>query len=123
MSYETEGDAYPGVDYVALPGVDLLTVVMHEMGHLFGLPEASGPDDAHDVMWEVLGPSTRRLPATGDVLLLPGAVGQSLAPAPDQRIEAIIAVLFPDGLTGATPPVAVKRAGTAPHKTGRELAV
>lgn len=49
----------------AVGEVDLLTVVMHEMGHLFGLPEVSETDFPHDVMAETLGLSTRRFPLPG----------------------------------------------------------
>ncbi|HET6882755.1 MAG TPA: hypothetical protein VFI31_21485, partial [Pirellulales bacterium] len=53
--------------------VDLLTVLMHEMGHLFGLPEAAGSDSTHDVMWETLGLSTRREPDAADALAINSA--------------------------------------------------
>lgn len=49
-------------DSPAVGRVDLLTVIMHEMGHLLGLPEASGQESSHDIMSEVLDLSTRRLP-------------------------------------------------------------
>ncbi|MGH7140468.1 MAG: Calx-beta domain-containing protein, partial [Pirellulales bacterium] len=49
----------------AVGRVDLLTVVMHEMGHLFGLPEAPNGDYPYDVMAETLDLSTRRFPLPG----------------------------------------------------------
>lgn len=62
----TERQAVAGS--AAFGEVDLLTVLMHEMGHLFGLPEAGGSEATHDVMWETLGLSTRREPDATDAL-------------------------------------------------------
>jgi hypothetical protein len=45
--------------------VDLLTVVMHEMGHLFGLPDLPNAEYPYDLMAETLDLSTRRLPLSG----------------------------------------------------------
>ncbi|HPM85387.1 MAG TPA: matrixin family metalloprotease, partial [Candidatus Anammoximicrobium sp.] len=44
--------------------MDLLTAVMHEMGHALGLADLDG-DDA--LMAGVLQPGTRRLPTLADV--------------------------------------------------------
>jgi len=44
--------------------MDLLTAVMHEMGHVLGLADLDGEDD---LMAGVLQPGTRRLPALADV--------------------------------------------------------
>jgi hypothetical protein len=46
--------------------VDLLTVVMHEMGHALGLPDISAPG-ATDLMAAALAPGMRRLPSMADV--------------------------------------------------------
>ena len=43
-------------------GIDLLTVVMHELGHVLGRPHAEAPD----VMADMLPSGTRRLPAVED---------------------------------------------------------
>jgi len=40
--------------------IDLLTVIVHEMGHLLGLPDLSA--NSHDVMADALPPSLRRTP-------------------------------------------------------------
>jgi hypothetical protein len=59
-----------GRDFVALPGsaaagrIDLLTVVVHELGHELGLDDNLDP---LDVMDEALAPGVRRLPAAADV--------------------------------------------------------
>ena len=56
----------------ALPGsgaaghVDLLTVVMHEMGHALGLPDITVPDST-DLMAEALATGLRRLPSLADI--------------------------------------------------------
>ncbi len=53
--------ARPGTD--AVHRIDLLTAVLHEMGHLLGHDHA-----AHGLMQATLGPGVRRLPA-GDAAL------------------------------------------------------
>ena len=56
----------------ALPGsgaaghVDLLTVVMHEMGHALGLPDWTA-GSSNDLMAESLAASVRRLPSVADI--------------------------------------------------------
>jgi large repetitive protein len=51
--------------------MDLLTAVMHEMGHVLGLPDLTSPADANDLMYINLVDGERRLPDGADV-------GQSL---------------------------------------------
>jgi hypothetical protein len=54
---------------MASPGatqVDLLTVVMHEMGHALGLPDITTPDST-DLMAQALAVGMRRLPSLADV--------------------------------------------------------
>jgi hypothetical protein len=46
--------------------VDLLTVVMHEMGHALGLPDITTPDST-DLMAQALAAGLRRLPSMADV--------------------------------------------------------
>jgi uncharacterized repeat protein (TIGR01451 family) len=43
--------------------MDLLTVVLHELGHVIGLPDLDPRTDPHGLMSETLDPGTRRLPA------------------------------------------------------------
>jgi large repetitive protein len=44
--------------------MDLLTAVMHEMGHVLGLADL---DHADELMGDVLQPGTRHLPTTADI--------------------------------------------------------
>jgi hypothetical protein len=44
--------------------MDLLTAVMHELGHALGLVDLDGPDD---LMAGVLRPGSRYLPTAADV--------------------------------------------------------
>jgi hypothetical protein len=59
----------PGSPLVAIPGgpaggkMDLLTVVLHEMGHLAGRPDVGAAGHADDLMAETLAPGTRRVDA------------------------------------------------------------
>ncbi|MDP1584286.1 MAG: cadherin domain-containing protein [Bradyrhizobium sp.] len=58
--------------------LDLLTAVMHEMGHELGLPDLTAADDAHHLMYIGLVDGERRLPDAADLPLT--NVVQSQAP-------------------------------------------
>jgi hypothetical protein len=69
--------------------MDLLTVVLHELGHVLGLEDLGSAADAHDLMATTLLPGERRLPGRGDLPILPTALGAAgaataavAAPAP-----------------------------------------
>ncbi len=51
---------------------DLLTVVLHEMGHLAGLPDDGGTSAGDDLMGDVLGVGQRRTQALDAVFANPG---------------------------------------------------
>ncbi|MDR2189527.1 MAG: hypothetical protein LBE62_16015 [Azonexus sp.] len=95
------------MDYTALPGseadgrLDLLTVLIHELGHVLGIPmpqAAAGEDGMNHVMSQYLEPGQRRLPDAVDIAALQilgwdaytgnlapiggGPVGTPVAPAP-----------------------------------------
>jgi hypothetical protein len=59
----TERQAEPGTS--AAGRVDLLTVVMHELGHLAGLDDLPHAIEPHAVMAESLDPGVRRMPSAG----------------------------------------------------------
>ena len=46
----------------AASGIDLLTVVMHELGHTIGLDDVSATITAHDIMTDTLAAGDRRSP-------------------------------------------------------------
>lgn len=48
--------------------VDLLTVVIHELGHVLGLKDLSPEDSPHQIMTGVFAPGLRRLPVGETVL-------------------------------------------------------
>ncbi|MCH8046841.1 MAG: fibronectin type III domain-containing protein [Planctomycetes bacterium] len=54
-------------DSHAAGGIDLLTVLAHELGHIFGLDDLDPFDDPFDLMAGTLEPSVRRLPSLTDV--------------------------------------------------------
>jgi hypothetical protein len=69
----------------AVGRMDLLTVVMHELGHVLGLADLDGEEHAHDLMSTTLQPGVRRLPAPGkpDVTAPESdAAARGLPPAP-----------------------------------------
>jgi hypothetical protein len=63
-------------DPAAVHHIDLLTVVMHELGHQVGLDDTYAAAKADDLMYGFLNPGERRLPASGEA---EGAVAGSLA--------------------------------------------
>jgi hypothetical protein len=62
-----------GTPQVAVPGgpaaarMDLLTVVLHEMGHLAGRADVGASGQVDDLMSETLTPGTRRVDALDQV--------------------------------------------------------
>jgi hypothetical protein len=59
--FDSQGYALPGS--AAAGKMDLLTVVLHEMGHLAGLPDLSNLTNPNSLMAESLGTGTRRVDA------------------------------------------------------------
>ena len=63
-------------DYQASPGsaaegkLDLLTVLIHELGHVLGVPMPQGADNAGHAMSQYLAPGQRRLPDAVDIAAL-----------------------------------------------------
>ncbi|MCL4206714.1 MAG: choice-of-anchor D domain-containing protein [Pirellulaceae bacterium] len=55
-----------------LGGMDLLTVITHELGHVLGLDDLYGAEYADDLMSATLPPGVRRLPLGTGLPLLPG---------------------------------------------------
>jgi hypothetical protein len=47
--------------------MDLLTAVVHELGHVLGLPDSTSPADINDLMYISLVDGERRLPGAADV--------------------------------------------------------
>ena len=87
-------DATPGEDseysgsgthLTAIPGtvpairIDLLTTVMHELGHQIGLVDSYASGDNDNLMYGLINPGERRLPGADDVDDATGAPVSSLA--------------------------------------------
>jgi hypothetical protein len=65
--------------------MDLLTVVMHELGHVLGLEDLEDEGHAHELMAEVLDAGTRRLP--GEATPTVDATDHGRSPARDGEPE------------------------------------
>ena len=57
-------------------GVDLVTVMAHEFGHVIGLPDQT--TQPGDLMYQSLGVGVRRLPTAQDVALVEAKLGRYL---------------------------------------------
>ncbi len=101
------GRLVAGANSPAAGRVDLLTVVMHELGHTLGLPDLEVDEHPDDLMTEVLGVGTRRLPTDWHASLVQGeqvlAEAQAQALAAEAAADSIPADLFFHdlGTTGA----------------------
>ena len=73
-----ETSSLAAVDPAAAAGVDLLTVVMHELGHVRGLDHADGDGD---LMSATLGSGVR---------LIPDSAAPILLPAPPEELRAAV---------------------------------
>jgi large repetitive protein len=71
--------------------MDLLTAVMHELGHVIGLPDTTAPADANDLMYINLVDGERKLPDAADV-------GQALVGTP------VAGITMPSFGSSPTPP-------------------
>ncbi|PSJ38893.1 beta strand repeat-containing protein [Allosphingosinicella deserti] len=67
--YQAAGGRLSAVDALAAAGtrIDLLTVVMHELGHQIGLGDEYGMGDRADLMFGTINPGERRLPGSEEV--------------------------------------------------------
>jgi VCBS repeat-containing protein len=99
---------------VAAGRMDLLTVVMHELGHVLGLDSAFTPADQDGVMFGYLTPGERLLPAAGDALAVPATAIPESPPQTANRLSVPV-VLGRDASAPAAPAVAAfsSRAGTS----------
>jgi hypothetical protein len=98
--------------------MDLLTVVLHEMGHVLGLPDLPESESTHDLMAQRLSPGERRLLGPAD----PSSAGPTANPAdsaeaelapleaPRAELQTIDMANLP--APGATDPAAVRMIGS-----------
>ena len=93
---------------------DLLTVVMHELGHTLGLEDLTGAWSSGDLMAETLATGVRRLPSALDVATVEGidaGTFRSQEPAQVVLVDAVIGVVNADSVSPW--PARVRCAGTA----------
>lgn len=89
-----------GGELVAVPGgpadgqIDLLTVVLHELGHVIGLEDLSAVQDENDLMFRDIAAGLRRLP--GDH----GSSSTSTLPVPGPSVDLTSGGEASDGLNG-----------------------
>ena len=69
--------------------IDLLTVVLHELGHVLGLGDLGNEEHAHDLLAETLAPGTRRLPGSAQPSVAPRMLSetQPVLEAPIARLQ------------------------------------
>jgi hypothetical protein len=85
--------------------MDLLTVVMHELGHVLGLGDVTTAGHPNDLMDDTLLPGVRRLPSVADVTLEPGKQHRidaaEILPADRSAAVATDLIVTPVGDSGA----------------------
>lgn len=81
--------------------IDLLTVVMHEMGHVLGLGELDSEEHAGELMAATLTTGTRRLPVIGQLTGTPMSAGTTGPSAFTTTVQVA------DGKPVLTPPAGV----------------
>jgi hypothetical protein len=74
-------DLYTDATNAAAGHLDLLTAVLHEMGHALGLDDSAAASDAHDLMYIDLVDGERRVPDAADVAQAHGISGAQAAEA------------------------------------------
>jgi hypothetical protein len=86
-SHAADTRLYADAIDVAAGRMDLLTVVMHELGHVLGLDSAFTPADQDGVMFGYLTPGERLLPAAADVVAIPATVMSESPPQSTNRFS------------------------------------
>lgn len=78
------GTSRTGTAGAAATRIDLLTVVLHELGHAIGLEDSYQPGDSANLLYGYITPGERRLPADGQAAgAVPGSVAaEAFALAP-----------------------------------------
>jgi hypothetical protein len=86
---------------MAAPGIDLVSVIAHELGHTVGLVDLDPVADAGALMAATITPGARRLPTTADVVAIPIAT-QSPAPiAAADPVSQAVEGLYDNTIFGA----------------------
>ncbi|MES2098160.1 MAG: Ig-like domain-containing protein, partial [Pseudomonadota bacterium] len=80
FTVNSAGTLYTAPDQTPAGHVDLLTAVMHELGHQIGLEDNYAGSVAGDVMYGYIADGSRRLPMAGEANgAVPGSVGEAHA--------------------------------------------
>jgi hypothetical protein len=100
--------------------LDLLTVLMHELGHQAGLSDLYNSNNAADLMYGYTNPSERRLPAEGEAAnAVPGSITKTalaMSPiftVPNVNANKIVEVSFQSTVNSFNPGVIAPIVNTA----------
>jgi hypothetical protein len=101
----TPADLRASASSPAFGRMDLLTVVLHELGHVLGLGDTSGPGDASGLMAERLSPGERRLLVPAGLPLDPAVTNEADPLGFTGQIEVTASAGYPtNGGASATLP-------------------
>ncbi|MDB5386215.1 MAG: Extracellular serine protease precursor [Planctomycetaceae bacterium] len=107
-------------DLNAASHMDLLTVLMHEMGHRLGLDDIAVGDAANSLMTESISVGTRRLPDTAVAVLDPtDSTGDDSSDSTGNSTTDQIFYTFVGGVGSTNPTVPMNYGGIA-HKSHHE---
>ncbi len=109
------GDFLAGPSMVAAGHEDLLTVVMHELGHTLGLSDLDPTTSPTDLMAETLATGARRLPSAADVakviaaLAVPPPAATTILPTRGALVDALFEAASEEAI-GVWPTPTIARA-------------
>ena len=117
--FSGSGTARSGISGAAATRIDLLTVVLHELGHAIGLDDTYAAGQSANLLYGYITPGERRLPADGQAAgAVPGSVAAeafALAPTLIGTLPAgkAVEISFDSTINGVTNQVIVAPSSAA----------